>query len=72
MNIDPLLAPIREARHRISAEFNHDPRRLVAYYMERQRKLRETGERKFYEPSTSRESESELLLRDKAPKPTQH
>ena len=72
MNIDPLLAPIREARHRISAEFNHDPRRLVAYYMERQRKLIETGERKFYEPSTSREPESELLLHDRPPKPPQH
>lgn len=70
MNIDPLLAPIREARHRISAEFNHDPRRLVAYYMERQRKLRETGEHKFYD-SRQPESESDLILHDKPSKPPQ-
>lgn len=72
MNTDPLLAPIREARHRISAEFNHDPHRLVAYYLERQRKLRESGERKFYEPSAARESESELILHDKPPKHSRH
>jgi hypothetical protein len=28
---------VREARHRISAKFGHDPYRLVAHYMERQR-----------------------------------
>ena len=40
--IDPVserdeLARVRAARHRISERFGHDPRRLVAYYIERQR-----------------------------------
>ena len=34
---DEVLARIREARHRISEEFGHDPYRLVAYYMELQK-----------------------------------
>jgi hypothetical protein len=34
---DEEIARIREARHRISAQFGHDPYRLVAYYMERQK-----------------------------------
>ena len=32
---------IRELRHRISERFNHDPARLVAYYMELQGQYRE-------------------------------
>lgn len=31
------IARIREVRHQISEEFGHDPYRLVAYYMERQK-----------------------------------
>jgi hypothetical protein len=34
---DPVIDEIREIRHRISARFDHDPARLVAYYMERQK-----------------------------------
>lgn len=34
---DEEIARIREVRHRISEEFGHDPYRLVAYYMERQK-----------------------------------
>jgi len=34
---DEEIARIREARHRISARFGHDPYRLVAYYMEQQK-----------------------------------
>jgi hypothetical protein len=33
---DPVLDEIREVRRRISARFDHDPERLVAYYMELQ------------------------------------
>ena len=32
------IAWIREVRHRISEEFGHDPYRMVAYYMELQKK----------------------------------
>lgn len=34
---DTDLARIREARHSISEEFGHDPHRLVAHYIERQK-----------------------------------
>ncbi|HEY2155161.1 MAG TPA: hypothetical protein VGH33_05995, partial [Isosphaeraceae bacterium] len=36
---DPVIDEIREIRHRISARFDHDPARLVAYYMELQKKF---------------------------------
>ena len=38
MKDDPGISKIREARHRISAECGHDPKKLVKYYMERQKK----------------------------------
>lgn len=38
---DPIIDEIREERHRISARFDHDPERLVAYYMELQEKYRD-------------------------------
>ncbi len=34
---DPVIAEVREIRHRISARFGHDPEKLVAYYMELQK-----------------------------------
>ncbi len=33
---DPVIDEIREARKRISARFNHDPAKLVAYYQKQQ------------------------------------
>jgi hypothetical protein len=30
---DPVIDEIREVRHRISARFDHDPAKLVAYYI---------------------------------------
>ena len=38
---DPVIDEIREVRHRISARFDHDPARLVAYYMTLQEQHRE-------------------------------
>jgi hypothetical protein len=35
---DPLIDEVRETRHRISARFNHDPAKLLAYYVELQKK----------------------------------
>jgi hypothetical protein len=29
---DPTIDRIRQVRHEISAEFGHDPKRLIAYY----------------------------------------
>lgn len=34
---DPVIDEIREVRSRISARFGHDPRRLVAHYLMRDR-----------------------------------
>jgi hypothetical protein len=38
---DPVIDEIREVRHRISARFEHDPSRLVAYYMELQKRYQD-------------------------------
>ncbi|NKB72413.1 MAG: hypothetical protein GKR89_35500 [Candidatus Latescibacteria bacterium] len=38
---DPVVDEIREIRHRISARFDHDPARLVAYYMELQKQYQD-------------------------------
>ena len=38
---DPDIDEIREVRHRISARFDHDPSRLVAYYMELQKRYQD-------------------------------
>jgi hypothetical protein len=36
---DPAIDEIRAVRHQISAEFGHDPRRVLAYYSEFEAKL---------------------------------
>jgi len=38
---DPVINEVREVRHRISERFNHDPRKLVAYYTELQEQHRD-------------------------------
>ena len=38
---DPVIDEIREVRHRISARFDHDPTRLVAFYMKRQKQYQD-------------------------------
>jgi len=38
---DPVIDEIREVRHRISARFNHNPERLVDYYMRLQEQYRD-------------------------------
>ena len=38
---DPVIDEIREVRHRISARFDHDPARLVAFYMEMQKQYQD-------------------------------
>jgi hypothetical protein len=37
---DPTLDRIRQVRHEISAEFDHDPEKLVEYYMRLQEERR--------------------------------
>jgi hypothetical protein len=36
---DPTIDRIRQVRHQISAEFGHDPKRLVAFYANLEKEL---------------------------------
>ena len=38
---DSVIDEIREVRHRISARFEHDPARMVAFYMEQQKQYQD-------------------------------
>lgn len=38
---DPTIKRIRDARHRISENFNHDPKKIIEYYIEMQKKHKE-------------------------------
>ena len=38
---DPVIERIREARHQISEENTHDPEKVVAYYIELQKRYSE-------------------------------
>ncbi len=40
MNTDPTIDRIRATRHEISEEFEHDPEKLVKYYMKYQKKYK--------------------------------
>jgi hypothetical protein len=41
MKDDPAIQAVRDARHRISESVQHDPRKLVEYYRERQKRHRD-------------------------------
>jgi hypothetical protein len=41
MKDDPAILAVREVRHRISASVDHDPRKLVEYYRQLQKRHRE-------------------------------
>ncbi len=41
------IVEIRRIRHEISAQFNHDPRKVVAYYRNQEKKLLQSGEFRF-------------------------
>ena len=47
MNSDPLIDEIHDIRRKISAEVGHDPRRLVAHYIEMERQMRADGKYRF-------------------------
>ena len=38
---DPVVDEVRDIRRRISARFDHDPEKLVAYYVELQKKYQD-------------------------------
>ena len=41
MQDDPAITRIHEVRHRISEQFNHDPKKLVEHYMRLQAQYRD-------------------------------
>lgn len=47
---DPVIKRIRDVRHKISAKFDHDPEKLVAHYIELQKKYADR-----LEPMTNRD-----------------
>ena len=54
---DPVIDEIREVRRRISARFDHDPERLVAYYVELQRRYQD----RLMEPKSLRRRSDKLI-----------
>ena len=67
MKPDPLIDEIRTTRRKISAEFGHDPRRLVAHYMEMDRRMRAAGTHRIVDaPATE---EIETVVHDKPRNP---
>jgi hypothetical protein len=38
MTEDPEIKAVRDARHKISARLGHDPRRILEYFTERQKR----------------------------------
>jgi len=46
---DPLIDEIRQIRHEISAEFDHDPKKMYAYYKQVEKELKASGQYTFWE-----------------------
>jgi hypothetical protein len=46
---DPLIDEIRQIRHEISAEFDHDPKKMYAYYKQVEKELKASGQYTFLE-----------------------
>lgn len=42
-----IVKEVREIRHKISAQFDHDVGRLVAHYQELQEQMRQSGKYRF-------------------------
>ena len=65
MKEDPIIAEVRRTRHRISAQFGHDVRRLCEHYMELEKKNRASGECRYVEPPSRK---METVLHDQPAK----
>jgi hypothetical protein len=66
MTTDPLVTAVREARHRISAEFDHDPCRFVAYHRERERQWKAAGKYRFADASSRKSTpDADLVLHER-------
>ena len=47
MKPDPIIAEVREARHRISAKFGHNTERLAKHYKQLDAELQKAGTYRF-------------------------
>jgi hypothetical protein len=63
MKTDPAINEIREMRRKISAEFGHDPRHLMAHYAEYEKQLQREGIYRFAEASVG--EPEQVVLNDK-------
>ena len=66
MKPDPAIDEIREVRRKISAEFGHDARRLMAHYVEYEKQLEREGKYHFADSPSS--EEAQVVLNDKPQK----
>ena len=48
MTNDPLIDEIRQIRHEISAEFQHDTQKMYAYYQQVEKELRASNQYSFF------------------------
>jgi len=63
MKPDPIIADVRAARHKISAEHGHNSRRLIEHYMELQKAAKKTGKYRFVTGFYSTSSEPKTAKR---------
>ena len=59
-----IVKEVREVRHKISARFDHNVRRLGAHYQEVQEKMRQSGKYKFADLPSEAPKLSESLDSD--------
>jgi hypothetical protein len=66
MKPDPAIDEIRDVRRKISAEFGHDPRRLMAHYIEYEKVLEREGKYHFAQtPAAVVGADEQIALNDK-------
>jgi len=58
--IDEEIAEIRRIRHKISAKFGHDPRKLADYYRDLEEKYRKSGKFKFAQTSMDKSKQGKI------------
>ena len=66
MKADPAIDDVRETRRKISAEFGHDPRRLMAHYVQYEKQLQRDGKYRFADAPIGEMEPA--ILNDKASK----
>ena len=64
---DPVIERVRQARREISARFGHDPQKLTAYYIERQKRHEDrlicSSTKRMFDASPCREPSATSLAK---------